>query len=213
MDNNAKFVLEKRVERTIESLQKNNMDGYFVKNNEDLLNKIKELMNDGDTVAVGGSMTLFETGVIDFIRNGNYNFLDRYEQGLSKEGMMDVFKKSFLSDVYISSTNAITEDGELYNVDGNGNRVAAMIFGPDKVIVVAGVNKIVKDVEAAIERNRETAAPANAARLNRKTPCAKVGYCMDCSSPERICNAYTLIRKQGMRGRIHVIFVDSELGY
>ncbi len=213
MDKNAKFVLEKRVERTIENLNKNNMDGYFVKDEKELLEKIKELTNDGDTVGVGGSMTLFETGVIDFLRTENYNFLDRYAQGLSKEDMMDIFKKSLLSDVYISSTNAITEDGELYNVDGNGNRVAAMIFGPDKVIIVAGVNKIVKDVEAAIERNREISAPANTVRLNRKTPCAKVGYCMDCSSPERICNAYTLIRKQGRRGRIHVIFMDSELGY
>ncbi|WP_461205870.1 lactate utilization protein [Clostridium sp. DL1XJH146] len=213
MDKNARFVLEKRVARTIESLNKNNMDGYFVKDDKELFEKIKELTNDGDTVSVGGSMTLFETGIIDFLRAENYNFLDRYAEGLSKEDITDIYRKSFAADAYFASSNAITEDGELYNVDGIGNRIAAMIYGPDKVIVIAGVNKIVKDVDEAIKRNREIAAPANAIRLNKKTPCAKVGHCMDCTSPERICSAYTLIRKQFIRGRIHVIFVDMELGY
>lgn len=213
MDDSTRFVLEKRVERTIESLNSNNMDGYYVRDEKELFAKIKELTNEGDTVSVGGSMTLFETGLIDFLRSENYNFIDRYAEGLSKEDMKEVFRKSFSADVFFVSSNAITEEGELYNVDGVGNRVAAMIYGPDKVIVVAGVNKIVKDLDDAITRNREVSAPANAKRLNRKTPCTKVGYCMDCTSPERICSAYTLIKKQIQKGRIHVIFVDKELGY
>lgn len=213
MDDSTRFVLGKRVERTIESLISNNMDGYYVQDEKELFAKIKELTNDGDTVAVGGSMTLFETGLIDFLRTENYNFIDRYAEGLSKEDIKEIFRKSFSADVFFASSNAITEEGELYNVDGVGNRVAAMIYGPDKVIIVAGVNKIVKDLDDAITRNREISAPANAKRLNRKTPCAKVGYCMDCTSPERICSAYTLIKKQIQRGRIHVIFVDKELGY
>lgn len=213
MDKNAYFVVEKRVERTIQNLNKNNMDGYFVQDEKELQEKVKELMNVGETVSVGGSMTLFETGLIDLIRNGDYNFLDRYEKGLTPDAITEIYRKTFSANAYLVSSNAITEDGELYNVDGTGNRVSAMIFGPDKVIVVVGVNKIVKDLDAAIERNREIAAPANAVRLGRKTPCAKVGYCMDCNSAQRICSAYTVIRRQMAKGRIHVIIVNKELGY
>lgn len=213
MDKNTAFVYEKRVKRTIENLEKNNMNGYFVQDEKELIEKIKELAPEGATVAVGGSMTLFETNVIEHLRSGRYIFLDRYEEGLSQGEINEVFRKSFSADVYLSSSNAITEDGELYNVDGNGNRVAAMLYGPDKVIVVAGINKIVKDVEEAISRSREIAAPANTKRLNKSTPCTKVGYCMDCSSSDRICCDYVLMRRQIKPGRIHVIFVNKELGY
>ena len=158
-------------------------------------------------------MTLFETGVIEFLRNGKFNFLDRYKEGLNADDIKDIFRKTFSANAYFVSSNAVTEKGELYNVDGTGNRVAAMIYGPDNVIVIVGVNKIVRDVQEAIERNKEYAAPANAKRLNRNTPCTKVGYCMDCSSSERICNDYVLIRRQGRKGRIKVIIVGKELGY
>lgn len=213
MDKNLSFVIQKKAERTIQNLEKKNMHGYFVQNKEEALKKIEELINEGDTVSVGGSRTLFEVGVIDFLRNGKYNFLDRYEEGLTKEDIKELYRKSFSADAYFTSSNAITENGELYNVDGRGNRVAAMVYGPDKVIVVVGVNKIVKNVDEAIERNRRTAAPANAIRLNRNTPCAKTGYCMECSSEDRICYDYVLIRGQMEKGRIHVIIVNEELGY
>lgn len=213
MDKNTVFVVEKKVERTIENLEKNNMNGYFVQNNEEALNKIQELLNEGDTVSVGGSMTLFEIGALELLRNGKYNFLDRYEEGLTKEQIKDIYRKSFCADAYLSSSNAVTEEGELYNVDGNGNRVAAMIYGPDKVIIIIGINKIVKNLDEAIMRNREIAAPANAKRLNRATPCAKVGYCMDCTSKDRICSDYVVIRRQMQKERIHVIIVNEELGY
>ncbi len=189
------------------------MNGYLVNSHEELIEKINELTNDGDTVSCGGSMSLFETGVIDYLRSGKYNFLDRYEDELSKDDLKKLYRNTFSADVYFTSTNAITEKGELYNVDGNGNRVAAMLYGPDKVIIIAGVNKIVENIEEAIKRNERVSAPANCKRLNRATPCVKVGHCMDCSSEDRICNEYAIIRRQGNKDRIHVIFLNEELGY
>ncbi|WP_432405451.1 lactate utilization protein [Wukongibacter sp. M2B1] len=213
MDKNVRWVIDKRITRTMENLEKNNMDAYYVADSESLSEKIGELIDDGDTVSVGGSMTLFEAGVIDMLRSGKYNFLDRYSPGLTKEDIKEIYRKSFSADAYFASSNALTEDGELYNVDGTGNRVASIIYGPDKVIVVVGVNKIVKNVDEAIERNKRWAAPANAKRLDRKTPCASLGYCTNCDSPDRICNNYTLIRKQGQQGRIKVIIVGENFGY
>jgi L-lactate utilization protein LutB len=213
MDNNLKWVNECRINRTIEALKKNNMNGYLAKDKEEIINIIENLIDKGDVVSCGGSMSLFETGIIEYLRSGKYEFLDRYKEGLSGEDIGKIYRDSFFADAYFTSSNAITEEGELYNVDGNGNRVAAMLFGPKKVIVVVGVNKIVKDIDEAIKRNREIAAPANAKRLNRATPCAKVGHCMDCNSNERICNEYTIIKRQGNKDRIHVIFLNEELGY
>lgn len=213
MDQNTKFVVDARVKRTMESLEKNNISAYYVETEEKALKKLEELIPAGGVVGIGGSMTLFEVGVIDFLRKGNYQLLDRYQEGLTPAGMKEIFRKSFFADAYVTGSNAITEDGELYNVDGNGNRVAAMLYGPDRVIVIVGINKLVKDVEQAIIRVEETSAPANNKRLNKDNPCTKVGHCMDCNSEGRICNEYTLIKRQGVKGRIHVIIVNKELGY
>lgn len=213
MDNNALWVVDQRVKRTIENLEKNNMEAYYVENKEALIEKIKEIINHGDMVAVGGSMTLFETGVIDLLRQGNYNFIDRYKEGLTLQETKEVFRKSFYADAYFTSSNALTENGELYNVDGNGNRVAAMLYGPDMVIVIVGINKIVKNLDAAITRNEEISAPANCRRLNRETPCIKLGHCVDCKSSDRICNDFVVIKRQSKKGRIKVIIVNEELGY
>lgn len=213
MDNNLSWVIEEKVKRTIEALEKNNMKGVFVKSKAELIEEIEKNVSEGQRVTCGGSMTLFETGVIDYLRSGKYNFLDRYKEGLSKEDIVKIYKEAFTCDAYFTSTNAITEAGELYNVDGNGNRVAAMLYGPEKVIVICGVNKIVTNLEEAINRKRTIAAPANVKRLNKNTPCGKVGYCVDCKSEDRICNEYTVIRRQGRKDRIVVIFVNEELGY
>lgn len=213
MDKNVLWLREMRINKTIEALKANNMNGYLVNSREELIEKIKELTKEGDVVATGGSMSLFETGVIEHLRCGRYEFLDRYKEGLTTDEIKNIYRAAFSSDVYFTSTNAITEEGEIYNVDGNGNRVAAMIYGPDKVIIVAGFNKIVSDLEEAIERNRKIAAPTNAKRLNRKTPCSVTGFCMDCKSPEKICREYTLIRSQGNPDRIHIIFLNEDLGY
>ena len=213
MDNNIKWVNEVKINRTIEALRKNNMESFFINTQDELINKIKELVKENSKVTVGGSMSLFETKIINHLRSGRYEFLDRYKEGLKPEDIKKIYRDAFSSDVYFTSTNAITEEGEIYNVDGNGNRVAAMLYGPDKVIIVAGYNKIVENLSEAIQRNRRISAPANAKRLNKKTPCAKVGNCMDCKSPEKICREYTLIRSQSNSNRIHVIFLNEELGY
>ncbi len=213
MDENILCFNEKRILRTIRSLEDNNINAYLVKNREELIQKIEKIVNENSTVTCGGSMTLFETGVIEHLRSERYKFLDRYKKELTKEDIKDIYKKAFSCDAYFTSTNAVTEKGELYNVDGNGNRVAAMLYGPDKVIVVVGVNKIVKDIKEAIKRNKEISGPANAKRLNTNTPCKSIGECIECSSPDRICCEYTVIKKQRDKERMHVIFSNENLGY
>ncbi len=213
MDKNTNFVNKARIERAIKSLKENNINGYLLNNVDEVISKIKELIPTGSTVGAGGSMTLVESGVMDFLKSGEYIFLDRNTPGLSVDDIKDIYRKSFSADAYFTSTNALTEKGEIYNVDGNGNRVAAMIYGPDKVIIICGVNKIVKTLGDAIQRNREIAAPANVQRLNKKTPCAVTGSCTDCKSPEKICRAFTTITSQSNPDRMHVLIVNKELGY
>src|SRR5690554_5991256 len=171
MDKNTDFVTEKRIEKTIKNLEKNNMRGYFVQDEKEAIGKIKEIMKKGDLVTVGGSMTLFEIGAIDLLRNGDYEFLDRYAEGLTPEDIKEIFRKGFSADSYLTSSNAITEQGELYNIDGTGNRVASMLFGPDKVIVVVGKNKIAVDVEDAVKKVKAVGSPANNKRLKKENPC------------------------------------------
>ncbi|KAJ53794.1 L-lactate utilization protein LutB [Clostridium tetanomorphum] len=213
MDNNLLWNLEKKVERTIKNLEKNNMEAFYVKDEKELKLKLSHVIKEGSIVSVGGSMTLFELGVINFLRDGKYKFLDRYENDLTPEQIKKIYRETFSADIFLSSSNAITEQGELYNVDGNGNRVAPIIYGPDEVIIICGVNKIVKDINEAEERLRRVAAPTNAKRLNKDTPCVKLGYCMDCKSEDRICSDYVIMRRQKVKGRIKVIIVGKQLGY
>ncbi len=213
MDKNVAWYIEKQVERTIKNLNSRNMEGYYVNNREQLFQKIKEFIVEGSTIGVGDSMTLFETKIIDFLRDGSFNFLDKYEEKLTKDEKREIYIKNFSADTFISSTNAITENGELYNIDGNGSRVAPMLYGPKQVIIVAGINKIVKNLEEAEMRVRQYAAPIDAKRLNKDTPCAKLGYCIDCKSPNRICNDFVVIKGQFIKGRIKVIIVGENLGF
>ena len=212
MDSNIKWVNEVKINRTLESLRKNNMESFLINTHEELISKIEELVDADSKVSFGGAMTLFETKVMEHLRSGRYELLDRYKEGLTQKEIKEIFRESFFCDAYFTSTNAITEKGELYNVDGNGNRVAAMLYGPDKVIVIAGINKIVKDINEAIHRVENIAAPANAKRLDKKTPCTVTGKCMNCSSPERICREYTVIRKP-VPNRIFVLLLNKEYGY
>lgn len=213
MDQNMEWLYEKRIQRTMENLEKNNMEAFLVADEKELLEKMQEMVSPGSLVSVGGSMTLFETGLVDFLRSGHFEFLDRYAEGLSPEDMTQLFRDSFFADYYFTSSNAVTETGALYNVDGRGNRTAAMVYGPDHVIVVVGRNKLVATEEEAIERNRETSGPANAKRLSLKTPCTELGYCIDCASPDRICNTFVFIKRQFNKGRIKVFIVNKDLGY
>lgn len=213
MDHNVAWYIEKRVERTIAGLERNNINGFYVKDESQLLQRIKALVPEHSTVAVGDSVSLWETGIMDLLRNGNYNFLDKYREGITRDEKKELYRQSFSADSFLSSTNALTEEGELYNIDGNGSRVAAMLYGPEQVIIVAGINKIVKDLEEAEKRVRNYAAPLDAKRLHKKTPCASLGYCVDCKSEERICNGFVVIRRQFTKGRIKVVIVGKSLGY
>lgn len=212
------------IEKTMENLKKNNIMPFYVKTKEEAKEKVKELLLKGAKVGVGGSMTLFECGIIDLLRSGDYDFLDRYKEGLSRDEINDIYRQCFFADAYLMSTNALTESGELYNVDGNSNRVAALLFGPASVIVVAGKNKIVKDLSEAVMRMKTIAAPKNAKRLSCRTYCAAAGECMDkertadamtkgCASPDRICANYTVTGQQRIKDRIKVIIIDEETGY
>ena len=209
------------IENTIKNLEYNNIEAIFVENRKDVVSLIEKIVEEGATVAVGGSVTLDETGVLEHLRCGRYNFLDRYKEGLDGEQVKEIYRKSFGADAYFCSTNAITEDGELYNVDGNANRIGAIAFGPKNVIIIAGVNKIVKDIDEAVNRVKTIAAPKNCVRLNRRTFCAQKGFCANmeggfgkgCESPDRICRHYLVSSKQAVFGRIKVIIVNEELGY
>lgn len=213
MDHNVAWYIEKRVERTIAGLERNNINGFYVKDESQLLQRIKALVPEHSTVAMGDSVSLWETGIMDLLRNGNYNFLDKYREGITRDEKKELYRQSFSADSFLSSTNAVTEEGELYNIDGNGSRVAAMLYGPEQVIIVAGINKIVRNLEEAEKRVRNYAAPLDAKRLHKKTPCASLGYCVDCKSEERICNDFVVIRRQFTKGRIKVIIVGKSLGY
>ena len=213
MNENIKWVNEKKIEKTINNLKKNNINGYYVKDNDELINLIKDIAKEGEVVSVGGSMSLFESKVIELLRSGRYEFLDRYKKDLTQEDIKEIYRKSFFADAYFASANAITEDGKIFNVDGNGNRVAAILYGPDKVVLIVGVNKIVKNIEQAVARNRAISGPANAKRLNLSTPCVKTGQCMECKSEERICCEYTVIKRQRNPKRMHVIFINDTLGF
>ena len=213
MDKNKFEIVRLRMERTAEALRRNNFFCESAESAEEALEILSDLLSPDDTVAVGGSMTLFEAGVIDLLRDGPYHFLDRYEKGLTPEQIREIYLKSFSANVYLTSTNAVTEKGELYNVDGNGNRVAAMLYGPESVIVVIGYNKIVKNLEEAKARVEEIAAPANAVRLNMGTPCTETGKCMNCMSENKICADTVIMGRQRIKNRVKVILVGEELGY
>lgn len=199
-----------RMERAAEALRRNNMAAYCVNSAADVVPLIKTLVPGGALVSAGGSMSLAECGVMDLLRSGCYRFLDRAAPDADVER---IYRETFFADCYFASANAVTEEGEIFNVDGNANRVAAISFGPKSVILVVGYNKIVRDVAAAEARVREFVAPANARRLSCQTPCAATGQCRDCHSKARICCTYVLHRYQREAERIKVILVGEPLGY
>lgn len=210
MNEHLSFVEEKRLQRVKAALEKNNMEAYIVNSAAEVVPLVSGMLAKGATVANGGSVTLAQCGVMDLLRSGSYNFLDRDAPGAD---VQVIFRQAFSADAYLASANAITENGEIYEMDGNSNRVAAMAFGPASVIVVAGRNKIVPDVAAAKQRNARFAAPANCHRLGCATPCATTGECVDCASPGRICCTEVIFHQQRVKGRFKVILVNEELGY
>lgn len=213
MDANKKTIISLKMEKTAQALERNNFKVYIAEDRNKAIEILKTLIKKGDTIGLGGSVTLSELGVVELCRSSEYKLYDRYAPGLTPEKTAVILRKSLLSDVFITSTNAITENGELYNVDGRANRVAAMLFGPESVVVIAGYNKIVKDIEEAEKRVKEVAAPMNCVRLGRNTPCIRSGSCMDCKSEGRICADRVIMAQQMIKGRVKVILVAEELGY
>ena len=212
MEQWERWYQDKQVERTINALKKNNFEALFVSDGKAAFEEVMKRISDGATVGIGGSVTLNQIGLLDALKNRKINLIWPFQQARNEEERLDLIRKSFLSDVFLSSTNAVTEDGKLFNVDATGNRVGATFIGPKKVTVVAGVNKIVKDIEAAEKRVRDWTAPQNAKRLNRKTPCVETGVCADCSSPDRICNIYVTLAKRPSRTEVTIILVGEKLG-
>ena len=209
------------IEKTIAALKKNNMNAFYAQSSKDAVELVKGMLNKGDTVSFGGSVTLSESGIMDLLKSGDYTLLDRFAQGVDP---MDVYKQTISADAYFSSSNAITENGELYNVDGFANRVSAITFGPKKVFIIAGYNKIVKDLDEAVLRVKTVAAPKNCVRLNKEPYCAKNGKCVSLlnanpgmtegyQSDGRICRHYVVTVKQSSPDRINVIIIGEELGY
>ena len=222
MDINKKTSIEIRIKNVGEKLKKNNMEFYYAETRNDVCSIVESLINEGDVITNGGTMTMKECGLSELLSSPKYKYLDRSK--MSPEEVADLYIKTFSADVYISSSNAITEDGVLYNVDGNSNRIAAIAFGPKSVIIIAGYNKIVKDLNEAEIRVKREAAPPNCLRLDCDTYCKEKGKCVSlskadrqiydgCASDSRICCNYLISAHQRHKGRIKVIIVGEELGY
>ncbi|MGL4343623.1 MAG: lactate utilization protein [Cellulosilyticaceae bacterium] len=196
----------------IKQLEKRHMQGHYCPTKEDACTLALSLMQEGSSISWGGSMSIFEAGLVDALYEANhYTLYDRAK--CAPDEVDDVYRKSFFADYYLMSTNAITLDGELVNIDGTGNRVAAMIYGPRNVIMLVGMNKVAANVEEALSRIHNVACPQNTLRLNKQTPCALTGKCHDCLSPDCICMQTVITRNSRIPNRIQVILVGESLGY
>ena len=210
--NPKKKFYETAAETLIKNLDKRGMEAYYVDNKDDALKMALRFVTPGSSVSWGGSMSINEIGLIPALKAWDCTALDRTVPKTEEE-KKEFFGKVAVCDYYFMSTNAITMDGELVNIDGTGNRVASLIFGPSNVVIIAGMNKVADNLESAVDRARNTAAPMNTIRLDRKTPCTQVGRCMDCMSPDCICNQFVVTRRSTPAGRIKIILVGEELGY
>ena len=202
---------EKRIKETLRAINKNNMEGVYAGDRREALNEILKRIPPNATVTHGGSYTLQEIGITDILRNGEYRYLRREVPANEREDR-DVQIKGFSSDVYLTSVNAITTAGELIALDGIGNRVSSLFFGPRKVVVVAGKNKIVNSLDDGIRRLKEYAAPLHAKRRGWDLPCTKTGTCVECRDPKRICNKLAVLQYERDRERTTVILVGEDLG-
>ena len=203
----------KLMETVMKNLKMNRISSILLESPSALPAYLDAKIPDGAIVGVGDSMTLEELAVYDYLRRRQIRFLDKYRENLSKEEKRSLYLANFGADFFLSGVNAISATGKIYNLDGNGSRVAPMIYGPKKVILLCGTNKITETDEEAIDRIRRIAAPLDAKRLGKKTPCRVTGVCQDCKSPEKICNYWTIIQGQFDENRIQVVFIPEELGY
>ena len=196
----------------IKNMKKKNMEGYYCATSAEAVEKALSLMPEGASITWGGSVTLTECGLMEAIRAKNYDLIDRADAKTPEEARQ-IYGRQVMADFFLMSSNAVTLDGELVNIDGNSNRVACLCCGPKNVIVIAGMNKIVSTVEEGVDRVHNFAAPPNTVRLNKNTPCAQTGRCADCYSPDCICSQIVITRRSSIPNRIKVILVGEELGY
>ena len=209
MDANIVKRNELLAQTVIKGLQSRNMSGYYAANREEALRIALSLIPEGSTTTMGGGMSVIEIGLVKALKEGKYNFIDRNEAPDKREAMLQAYR----ADVYLASANAITQDGVLVNIDGNANRVSAIAFGPKKVILIVGMNKVCDDVDGAMKRARNVAAPINAQRFGLSTPCSKTGACLNCKSPDTICSQFLITRFAKPADRVHVILVNDNLGF
>ena len=196
-------------QKVIKGLESRNMTGYYAGTKEEALKIALELIPKGSSVTMGGAMSAHEIGLVEALKSPDYNFIDRDKASDKRAAMLAAYDADF----FLSSANAMTEDGIMINVDGNANRVSAIAQGPKKVIFIVGMNKITKDVDSAMKRARKVAAPINAQRFGLSTPCTATGSCMDCKSPDTICCQILITRYSKHKDRIHVILVNDNLGF
>ena len=196
-------------QKVIKGLESRNMNGYYAATKEEALRIALSLIPEGSFIGMGGAMSAHEIGLVDALKNGNYNFIDRDNAADRRAAMLAAYD----ADVFLSSVNAMTDDGILVNIDGNANRVSAICQGPKKVVFIVGMNKVCADLDGAMKRARNVAAPINAQRFGLSTPCTKTGKCMDCKSPDTICCQFLVTRFSRHAGRIHVILVNGSLGF
>jgi L-lactate utilization protein LutB len=211
----GRAVYRQKAERVIKKMKKRNFEGFYFDCAEEAVEVIRRRIPEGSLVGLGGSETILETGLVEALRKMNITLLDRYADGVSRERVDEMRREGLLSDIYIAGCNAITEDGRLVNMDGMGNRVAAMTYGPKKVILMAGINKIVTTLDQAVDRIKNLAAPMDAVRVEVNTPCASTGSCNEphCHPPNRICSTLSIMEASWFPGRIIVVLVGESLGY
>ena len=209
MDQNIVKRNELLAQKVIKGLESRNMSGYYASDREEAKKIALSLIPEGSLITMGGGQSVWDIGLPQALKEGNYNFLDRNLVEDKRAAML----ASYDADVFLASANAITEDGIMVNIDGNANRVSALAFGPKKLVLIVGMNKVCPDVDAAMKRARNVAAPINAQRFGLSTPCAKTGSCMNCKSPDTICCQFLVTRFSRHTGRIHVILVNDALGF
>ena len=195
--------------KVIKGLESRNMKGYYAEDKAEALRIALDLIPEGSTITMGGAMSAHEIGLVDALKTGNYDFLDRDVAEDKRAAMLAAYD----ADYFLTSANAITEDGVMINIDGNSNRVSAIAQGPRHVIAIVGMNKVCPDVDSAMKRARNVAAPINAQRFGLNTPCSKTGSCINCKSPDTICCQFLITRFSRHEGRIHVIMVNESLGF
>ena len=208
MNENMRKRNEVLAQTVIKGLESRNMSGYFAADKEEAVKQALQLIGEGSSVAMGGCQSAHDIGLIKALQEGNYHYIDRSKL-TPREGLLAAYD----ADVFLSSANAMTSDGILVNIDGNANRVSCIAQGPKKVIFIVGMNKICSDLDEAMKRARNVAAPANAQRFEVKTPCKVTGKCSDCKSPDTLCCQFLITRYSRHEGRIHVILVNDILGY